>query len=76
MSIFSISLNCTNGTKSCNASHYIESSKMLRYKNVTLNPKNIDRCFQYAFTLTKHHEEIKNHPKRVSNIRQFLDLYN
>ena len=49
---------------------------MLRYKNVTLNPKNIDRCFQYAFTLTKHHEEIKNHPKRVSNIRQFLDLFN
>ena len=36
------------------SSLYIKSAKWLRYKNVTRNPKNIDdRCFQYAFALTK-----------------------
>ena len=35
-------------------SSYIESPKWLRYKNATINPKNInDRCFQYAFVPTQ-----------------------
>ena len=55
----------------------IELPKWLRYKNATMIPKNIDnKCFQYPFTLTQHHGEIKNHPENVSNIKLFLDLYN
>ena len=38
--------------------------------------RQTDRCFQYTFTLTQNHEEIKNHPEHVSNIRSFFDLYN
>ena len=48
----------------------------LRYKNTTINLKNIDvSCFQYAFALTQHHKEIKSHLEQVSNIKPFLYLY-
>ena len=32
--------------------------------------------FQYGFTLTQHHKEIKNHLERVSNVKSFFYLYN
>lgn len=49
----------------------------MRYKNSVINPKNLDnRCFQDAFALTQHYKEIKNHSKRVSNIKPFVDIYN
>ena len=49
----------------------------MRYRNATVNPKNIDaRCFQNALTLTQHHKEIKNHSEGVPNIEPFFDLYN
>ena len=41
---------------------YSKSPKWVRYKNATKNPKNIDdSCFQYAFALTQHYKEMKNH---------------
>ena len=58
-------------------SSYIKSSDWLRWKHAKINPKNINgRCFQYAFTPSQHHEEIKNHPEGVSNIKSFIDLQN
>ena len=46
-------------------SSYTESPRWLRYKDGTVNPKNIKkRCFQYAFALTQHHKEIKNLSER------------
>ena len=49
----------------------------LRYKNATTSPKDVGgRGFQYAFLLTQHYKEIKNHPERLSNIKIYFDLYN
>ena len=49
----------------------------MRFKKATTNLKNIDdRWFQYAFALTKYHEERKNHPEHELNIKPFLDLCN
>ena len=59
---FSLSIRC-NKVNVPKGSSYIKPLDWVRYKNATVNPKNInDRCFQYAFTLTQHHKEIKNHP--------------
>ena len=38
--------------------------------------KKIDeRCFQHVFILTQHHKEIRNHPKWVSDVKPFTELY-
>ena len=56
---------------------YIKSPDWLRYKNATINLKNVDdRCFQYTFALTQHYKEIKKHPEQVSNIKPLLHQYN
>ena len=42
-------------------------------KKATINPKNDDdNCFQYATTVTLHHQNIENNPERVSNIELLL----
>ena len=44
----------------------------MRYKNATINPKNIDdRCFQHGFALAQHHKQIKIHPKQESILNHF-----
>ena len=44
------------------------------YKHSTTSPQNIvDRCSLYDLTITQHYKEIKNHRKRVSNIKPFID---
>ena len=61
----------------CEKENKKKKSDWLRYKNSVINPKNLDnRCFQYAFALTQHYKEIKNHSKRVSNLKPFVDIYN
>ena len=58
-------------------SSYINLSNWLRYKYATITSKNLeDRCFQYVFSLTQCHKEIKNHPEQVSKNKPFLNLYN
>ena len=56
---------------------YIESSKWIKDKKSTTNPKNNDyKCFQYAVTVALNHDKINNHPQRVSKIKPFIDQCN
>ena len=46
-------------------------------KIATINPKNKDnKCFQYSITVALNHQNIENHPERISNIKPFIDKYN
>ena len=56
---------------------YIDSSKWVKNKRATINPENKkdDRCFQYAVTVALNHEQIKDHPERISKIKPFIDEY-
>ena len=48
---------------------YIDSSKWLKDKKSTINPKNNDkRYFQYAITVPLNHENIKKGSQRISQI--------
>ena len=56
---------------------YIDSSKWLKNKKATMNPKNNDdKCFQYTLTVALNYEQTKNHPERISKIKLFIDQYN
>ena len=57
---------------------YIDSPKWLKNKKATINPQNKkdDKCFQYAVTVALNHEQIKDHPERISKIKPFIDQYN
>ena len=56
---------------------YIKSPEWLINKRATINPKNKDnKCFQYSITVALNHQNIENHPERISNIKPFIDLYN
>ena len=56
---------------------YIKSSRWLKSKGVTINPKNEnDNCFQYAITVALNHQNIENHSEKISNIEPFINLYN
>lgn len=58
-------------------SSFIKWTDWLQYKNVRVNPQNIDdRCFKYAYALIQHYNEIINYRVRVSNIKAFIDEYN
>ena len=56
---------------------YIDSPEWVKNKRATINPKNKkdDRCFQYAITVALNHEQIKDHPERISKINPFVDKY-
>ena len=56
---------------------YIDSSKWLKDKKSTINPKNNDdKCFQYAVTLASNLDNINKHPQRIYEIKPFIDQYN
>ena len=56
---------------------YIKSPKWVLNKLATINPKNEDnKCFQYSITVALNHQNIENHPERISNIKPFIDQYN
>ena len=56
---------------------YIDSPKWLKNKKTTINAKNNDnKCFQYFITVELNHEQIKNHPEKISKIKPFIDQYN
>ena len=53
---------------------YIKSPEWISCKKATINPKNKDnKCFQYSITVALNHQEIRNHPERISNIKPFID---
>ena len=55
---------------------YIKSPEWVLNKRATINPKNKDRCFQYSTTIALNHQNIKNYPERISNIKLFINQYN
>ena len=58
--------------KSC-----MKSPEWVVNKKVTINPKIGDtKCFQYSITVALHHQDIKNHPERITNIGPHIGLYN
>ena len=55
---------------------HIKSPEWVLNKRVTINPKNKGNCFQYSITVALNHQNIQNHPERISNIKLFIDQYN
>ena len=56
---------------------YIKSPEWVINKRATINPKNKDnKCFQYSITVALNHQNIENHPERISNIKLFINNYN
>ena len=55
---------------------YIKSPEWVINKRATISPKNKDKCFQYSITVALNHQNIENHPERISNIKPFIDKYN
>ena len=54
-----------------------KSSEWVINKRTTINPKNKDnKCFQYSITVALNHQNIENHPERISNIKPFINQYN
>ena len=35
-----------------------------------------NKCFQYSITVALNHQNIENHPERISNIKPFINQYN
>ena len=53
---------------------YIKSPEWLRNKKAAINPKNKDnKCFHYSITGALNHQNIENHPERMSNIKFFIN---
>ena len=55
---------------------YIKSPEWILNKRATINKKNKDKCFQHSITVALIHQNIGNHPERISNIKPFIDQYN
>ena len=56
---------------------YMKSPEWVLNERATINPKNKDnKCFQYSITVALNHQNIENHPERISNIKPFIDQYN
>ena len=56
---------------------YIKAPEWVINKRPTINPKNKDnKCFQYSITVALSHQNIENHPERISNIEPFINQYN
>ena len=55
---------------------YIKAPEWVINKRATINPKNKDKCFQYSVTVALKHQNIKNHPERISNIKPSINQYN
>ena len=56
---------------------YMKSPEWVLNERATINPKNKDnKCFQYSITVALNHQNIENHPERISNIKPFINQYN
>ena len=52
---------------------YIKSPEWILNKRATINLKNKDnKCFPYSITVALNHQEIENHPEKISNIKPLL----
>ena len=56
---------------------YIKSSKWLKNKRATINSQNKDNeCYKCSITTSLNHQNIENHPEKISNLKSFIDWYN
>ena len=56
---------------------YIKSPEWVLNKRAIINRNNKDsKYFQDSIIVSLSHQNIENHPERVSNIRPFVDQYN
>ena len=56
---------------------YIHSTKWLKNKKLTINPKNTDNnCFQYALPVALNYQNIKKELQRISKLKPFINQYN
>ena len=55
----------------------MKSPEWVISKWATINPKNKgNECFKHCLTVALNHQNIENHPERISNIKPFIDRYN
>ena len=55
---------------------FIESPEWIKNKKCTINPQNKDnKCFQYSVTIALNNQKVKNHPKRISKIKPFINNF-
>ena len=47
----------------------------IKYKKRTVNiiKKKDNICFQYAWTVTLKHDEVRTYPQRITNIKPFIN---
>ena len=54
---------------------HMKSPEWVVNERATINPKNGDnKCFQYSITVALHHQDIENHPERITNIEPHIGL--
>ena len=41
-----------------------------------MNPKNNDKCFQYALTAVINYQNINKDPQRIPKVKPFINQYN
>ena len=59
------------------AKSYIKSPEWVINKRAIINPKNKgNKCFQSSTTVALKHQNIENHPERISDIKPFINQYN
>ena len=56
---------------------HIELPDWIAEKKAVINPKNTgEDCFKWAVIAALHHEDINNHPERISKLQVFAEQYN
>ena len=58
-------------------SSFIDSSEWVKNKRATINPKNTEGnyCFAYAITAALYHEEIGRDPQRIRKLTPYVNNY-
>ena len=72
LTIKSVKVNEPQEKSNTNLPDLLKCLKIAKNKTKIIN----DRYFQYDVLLTKHHKEVKNHPKHALNTKTSTDLYN
>ena len=58
-------------------SFYIELPEWIKNKKAVINPQNKDEeCFKWTVAAALNHEDIKDHPERISLLRPYEKQYN
>ena len=59
-------------------SSYVPLPSWIANKKALINHKNEndEECLKWAVTTALHHDEIKSHPERISNINMYANNYN